>query len=93
MTNDFTEELQTRLVVRFAKVLLHAQDLQLSHQDTLKTRIVAAETALGAIDPTRDQDLFIEHNIRPFTAPADWTFEPASIHYDTASSFQTDDMT
>ncbi|ESK95819.1 hypothetical protein Moror_12431 [Moniliophthora roreri MCA 2997] len=74
--------LQARLVERFTKILLHAQALQLSHLDVLKGRLAALEASLGQVDPPKDQDLFIEFNIRPFSAPADWTFEPCHNFYD-----------
>ena len=45
------------------------------------------EDALGRVDVQKDQELFIEHNIRPFTAPGDWVFEPCSMHYDTVRFF------
>ncbi|KAF7985605.1 hypothetical protein HWV62_3913 [Athelia sp. TMB] len=77
------EELQTRLTARFTQVMLHAQQLQLQHQDGLKGRIAIVQTAVGQVNPVQDQDLFVDHNIRPFSAPADWTFEPCSSHYDT----------
>jgi formin-binding protein 1 len=83
--HDLVEELQTRLVNRFVKLLLHAQALQIAHYDVLKGRVASAETAIGAVDPARDQDLFIDHNVRPFVAPGDWAFEPCSGHYDKAS--------
>ncbi|KAK7056961.1 Protein BZZ1 [Paramarasmius palmivorus] len=74
--------LQARLVERFTKILLHAQALQLSHLDVLKGRLAGLESTLGQVDPPRDQDLFIEYNIRPFSAPADWSFEPCHNFYD-----------
>ncbi|KAF7980468.1 hypothetical protein HWV62_37940 [Athelia sp. TMB] len=77
------DELQTRLTARFTQVMLHAQQLQLQHQDGLKGRIAIVQTAVGQVNPIQDQDLFVDHNIRPFSAPADWTFEPCSSHYDT----------
>jgi hypothetical protein len=82
------EILQTRLVERFTKILLHSQALQSSHLDALKSRLAAVETAFGDVNPSKDQDLFIEHNIRPFSAPSVWKFEPCAVHYDTASSLE-----
>ena len=81
------EVLQARLVERFTKILLHAQALQLSHLDVLKGRLAGLESTLGQVDPPRDQDLFIEYNIRPFSAPADWSFEPCHNFYDNVSLF------
>lgn len=83
--HHITEELQTRLVSRFVKILLHAHELYVSHQDVVKGRLVAAENAIQQVDPVRDQDLFVDHNIRPFVAPSDFVFEPCSSHYDTVS--------
>ena len=63
--------------------MVEAQDLHNKHLDTLKTRVSAANAAFGVINPSRDQDIFIDHNIRPFSAPPDFQFEPCGIHYDT----------
>ncbi|KAL0961378.1 hypothetical protein HGRIS_006332 [Hohenbuehelia grisea] len=80
---DQFQEHQKRLTERFTQVLLHSQALQLKHLDSLKGRLTAVESALNDINPIQDQDLFIDHNVRAFTAPGDWAFEPCSIHYDT----------
>lgn len=63
-------------------ILAHAQDLTSSHLDTLKKRVGAVEQALRDVSVGKDQNLFIDFNIRPFAAPADWTFEPCAGHYD-----------
>jgi len=81
---DQLQLIQRRLVERFTKILQHSQSLQQSHLDILKTRISGVEAALGSVDPAKDQDLFIEHNFRPFSAPVDWVFEPCATHYDTS---------
>ena len=66
--------------------MLHlAQALQLTHYDSLKNQVSAVDTAISLVDPKKDQELFIEHNLRPFDCPADWTFEPCASHYDTVS--------
>jgi len=70
-------------VARFTKVLIHSQTLQIAHQDVLKDRLARVETVLGQVNPAQDQDIFIDHNIRSFSVPADWTFEPCPNHYDT----------
>lgn len=72
------------MINRLAKVVVHAQALQISHLDVLKTRIVRTEDVLNLVNPRNDQDLFIEYNIRPFEAPGDWIFEPCAVHYDTS---------
>ncbi len=79
------ETVQSRLVTKFTKILLHAQALQMSHLDVLKNRLAVAETALNEVDPSKDGDLYVEYNIRPFSAPSDWKFEPCLNFYDTAS--------
>ena len=80
-----SEALQHRLILRFVKILLHGQQLHLNHLDSLKSRISAVQTRLEEVDAVKDQDLFINYNIRNFIAPDDWNFEPSSIHYDTVS--------
>lgn len=72
------------MVSRLSKIILHAQALQVTHLDVLKTRISRTEDVLNLVDPSSDQDLFIDHNIRPFDAPGDWIFEPCAVHYDTS---------
>ena len=82
----FTEGLHTRLVQRLTKILLHCQQLQQGHLDSLKSRVAAVETRLNGVNPEQDEALFANQNARPFTAPQDWTFEPCSGHYDTVSN-------
>ena len=66
--------------------MLHlAQSLQSSHYDALKSQVSVVDAAISSVDPKKDQELFIEHNLRPFDSPADWTFEPCSRYYDTVS--------
>lgn len=64
------------------KILSHAQALTAGHLDTLKKRVGVVEQALGDVSAGKDQNLFIDFNIRPFVAPADWIFEPCASHYD-----------
>ena len=65
------------------KILLHSQALQQSHLDAVKSRLAVVEGALGGVNPTKDEGLFIEYNVRTFNVPGDWAFEPCTIHYDT----------
>ncbi|KAJ3489206.1 hypothetical protein NLI96_g2264 [Meripilus lineatus] len=81
---DQFQDLQTQLLTSLSKIIVTSQQLQGNHLVSLKTRVAATEKAFEDIDPIKDQDLFIDHNIRPFTAPADWVFEPCSTHYDTS---------
>ncbi|KAK0227303.1 hypothetical protein EDD85DRAFT_923263 [Armillaria nabsnona] len=64
----------SRLVERFTKILQHAQALQSNP---------VIERFLAEANPSKDQDLFSDHNIRPFSAPNDWKFEPCAFFYDT----------
>lgn len=84
-----TEGLHTRLVQRLTKILLHCQQLQQGHLDSLKSRVTAVETRLNSVNPEEDEVLFATHNARPFAAPLDWKFEPCSGHYDTVSNLHT----
>jgi hypothetical protein len=70
-------------VTDFVGVVTEAQNIQLSHQDILKDRLAAVSAALIEVQPDKDQALFVEFNIRPFSLPDDWVFEPCSNHYDT----------
>ncbi|KAG1898149.1 uncharacterized protein F5891DRAFT_1044725 [Suillus fuscotomentosus] len=86
-TKFYTEDLpsleDTRLVMDFVGVMREAQNIQLSHQNILKDRLTAVIAALIEVQPDKDQALFAEYNIRPFSLPNDWVFEPCSNHYDT----------
>ena len=77
------ERLQTGIIDRAVSILSHAQALTSGHLDTLKKRVGAVEQALGDVNAGKDQNLFIDFNIRPFVAPADWPFEPCASRYDT----------
>ncbi|KAF9071205.1 hypothetical protein BDP27DRAFT_1401569 [Rhodocollybia butyracea] len=78
------QAIQTRLVCKFTNILLHAQALQMSHLDVMKSRLAGTEVTLNEVNPSKDQDLFIEYNTRTFGAPGDWKFEPCVNFYDTA---------
>ncbi|KAF9561091.1 hypothetical protein CPC08DRAFT_750151 [Agrocybe pediades] len=77
------QSLQRRLLERMAKILSHGQTLQEQHLDALKSRISFVKEKIDQVDVVKDQDLFIDHNIRPFNAPNNWAFEPCPNHYDT----------
>lgn len=78
------QHLQSNYITNVVTVLQHAQALQLSHQDALKNQASVVVVALTEINSKKDQALFIEHNLRPFDSPTDWSFEPCAAHYDTA---------
>lgn len=67
------------------KILLFAHRLQLGHLDNLKEKLSNVEAKISQVQPVEDQLLFIEHNIRPFTLPDDWKYEPCTLHYDTVN--------
>jgi formin-binding protein 1 len=83
LSNKTIENVQVGLLNKLIKVLLHAQALTGCHFERLKSHTISVETALGNVDPAKDQELFIEYNIRPFSPLNDWVFEPCSSHYDT----------
>ncbi|KAF9236493.1 hypothetical protein BU15DRAFT_89110 [Melanogaster broomeanus] len=66
---NLEDNLQTRLVKNCATILLQAQTIQVVHQETLKNRLAAH---------------FVDLNVRPFSVPSDWVFEPCANHYDTS---------
>ncbi|EIN12379.1 hypothetical protein PUNSTDRAFT_97060 [Punctularia strigosozonata HHB-11173 SS5] len=80
--NQF-QTLQTQLVTGLTLILGRAQLLHHTHSAALESRAKTFQEVLSAVNPAQDQDLFIDYNIRPFTAPGDWAFEPCSTHYDT----------
>ncbi|EIW81337.1 hypothetical protein CONPUDRAFT_82321 [Coniophora puteana RWD-64-598 SS2] len=80
---DAFQDIQSRLVEKLVDIMLECQGIQRDHQDALIKHVVGAEDALKVVQPSKDQELFIEHNVRPFNTPADWTFEPCASHYDT----------
>jgi hypothetical protein len=45
--------------------------------------VQSVTNSASAINPGKDQDLFIDYNIRPFSAPPSFAFEPCNVHYDT----------
>ena len=81
------EVLQRHLVERFVQVLSTTQKLELNHLDSLKSRVADVDAKFHEVDIVKDQDLFINYNIRPFVLPDDLKFEASPIHYDTVISF------
>ncbi|KAL5519895.1 hypothetical protein ACEPAG_1555 [Sanghuangporus baumii] len=80
--NDF-QRLQANLITGLISILLQAQQLHTSHLDTLKSRVSTVREALEGVNPSPDQDLYINYNARPFNIPNDWEWEPCAGHYDT----------
>jgi formin-binding protein 1 len=78
---------QTKLIQDLVDVLLSAQAIETNHLDISKSRLLAAETAFQAVNPATDQEIFIDFNIRPFTIPMDWKFEPCQNFYDIVGGF------
>ncbi|KAI0338929.1 hypothetical protein BDW22DRAFT_1409320 [Trametopsis cervina] len=77
------DNLQTQLLAKFSSIILEAQSLHILHLDALKTRVVATESAVRELDSQLDQQIFINHNIRAFSPPSDFGFEPCATYYDT----------
>lgn len=78
------QHIQSNYITNVVTVLQHAQALQLSHHDALKNQASVVGVALAEINCKKDQAVFIEHNLRPFASPTDWSFEPCASHDDTA---------
>ncbi|EJC97857.1 uncharacterized protein FOMMEDRAFT_114603 [Fomitiporia mediterranea MF3/22] len=80
--NDF-QRLQANLVAGLVSILLQAQELHTTHLTTVQNRINGVRSALEAVNPAPDQDLYITYNTRAFSVPNDWGWEPCAGHYDT----------
>ncbi|KIJ62735.1 hypothetical protein HYDPIDRAFT_157678 [Hydnomerulius pinastri MD-312] len=80
---DTFQDLQTRLVKSCATILLQAQTIQLAHQEVLKDRLASATAAIDGVQPEKDLKIFVDLNLRAFSLPKDWVFEPCASHYDT----------
>ncbi|KAH8989067.1 hypothetical protein EDB92DRAFT_1947619 [Lactarius akahatsu] len=78
------QHIQSNYITNVVTVLQHAQALQLSHHDALKNQASVVGVALTEINSKKDQAVFIEHNLRHFASPTDWSFEPCASHHDTA---------
>ena len=78
-----TELLHTQLVTRLAAIVVQAQTLDNHYLDALKSHVSQTESSFREVNPTKDQEIFIDHNITQFAAPNDWSFEPCATHYDT----------
>ncbi|KAI0693978.1 hypothetical protein BC835DRAFT_1043166 [Cytidiella melzeri] len=80
---DQLQTLQTQLLTQFSKIIIEAQSLHFRHLDALRTRVSTSEATAKDLDPQRDQDIFIEYNVRQFSPPPDVDFEPCATYYDT----------
>ena len=78
-----TELIHTQLLTRLATIVVQAQTLDNHYLDALKSHVSQTESTFREVNPTKDQEIFIDHNISQFTAPNDWSFEPCATHYDT----------
>jgi formin-binding protein 1 len=77
--------LHTQLLTKLGKIMIQAQSLEIHYLDVIKSHVAETESSFKALDPSKEQEIFIDHNVSPFSAPADWAFEPCSVHYDTVS--------
>ncbi|KAF9519700.1 hypothetical protein BS47DRAFT_1324420 [Hydnum rufescens UP504] len=78
------EVLQTSITSRLINILQNYSAFTASHLSTLAQTVEILQKTLGGVDHSKDHELFIEYNRRPFTVPSDWSFEPCSSFYDTA---------
>ncbi|GJE88388.1 hypothetical protein PsYK624_044710 [Phanerochaete sordida] len=79
---DQFQLLHTQLVRKFAEIVVQAQTTEAHYLDVLKSHVTQTEATFHEVDPAKDQEIFIDHNQIPFSAPSDWTFEPSQVHYD-----------
>lgn len=70
-----------------------AQALQASHLTAIQAQILSVQKAFDQVEVEKDQNLFIEHNIRPFNPPLTWNFEPSPGYYDNVGSTQSQNGT
>lgn len=80
---NYLEEVQKSLLANLVAILLTAQSIHTTHFSALQTRSSVVQKTLEQVNTAKDQDLFIDHNVRPYTDPLDWEFEPCVGHYDT----------
>ncbi|KAH9985527.1 hypothetical protein BJV77DRAFT_1061951 [Russula vinacea] len=77
------QHFQSSYITNVVAVLHLAQMFHYNHYDALRNSVSVVDTAISMVDPKKDQELFIEYNLRPFESPTDWTFEPCPRYYDT----------
>lgn len=82
---DQLQDIQGNLVYRLTEIMTQAQTFTRNHLNALTIKSEQAFHAIERIDITHDQNLFVAFNLRQFTAPPDWKFEPCPSYYDTAT--------
>lgn len=80
------ETLQAQLLAKFTQIVLQAQAIENFHLDSLKSHVSQTETTFKALDPVKEQEIFVDHNVGQFAPPGDWSFEPCVTHYDTVGA-------
>jgi len=86
-SNLAPEDVQANTILRLVDILLQAQSITHNHLDLLRTKIEATETALGGVNVPQDQSVLVTFNLRTYSAPKKFTFEPCSLYYDLVSTF------
>lgn len=85
MTDLAPEDVQANTILRLVDILLQSQSITHNHLDLIRTKIEATETVLGGVNVAQDQSILVTWNLRAYTAPKKFTFEPCSIFYDNVS--------
>ena len=75
--------MQANLIAGLVSILLQAQQVHTSHLTALQGRVNDVRASLEGVNTAADQDLFIQYNIRAFSVPNDWGWEPCAGYYDT----------
>lgn len=78
------QTIQADFLTSITEVLQQSQNAGLTHLDSLKSRLISANDSLSLIDPSKEQELFVEYNRNqtPFSIPDDYKFEPCQGFYD-----------
>ena len=78
--------MQKSLLYQLSSIVKSAQALQASHLTAIQAQILSVQKAFEQVDAAKDQNVFIEHNIRPFNPALTWAFEPSPGYYDNVST-------
>lgn len=70
-------------MARLVEILTETQNFTKSHLSSLLSKAEHVQSHITAVNITRDQNLFIQFNLRHFTPPPDWKFEVCTAYYDT----------
>lgn len=79
---DHLSQIWGVLTVRLSELFALSTQQHSAHYDTLKSQQDRLLPIIHAIDPIKDQDIYIKLNKRTFYPPADAKFEPCGLWHD-----------